>query len=214
MSWNFKEFRMPLDAQFTEADMVREISYAISEMTLLGNPEITLYLSIDNGDDADLELTLKDVDPEGNVLFLQSGLLRASLVHLFRRLEKLVPGETYEVRMSLLAPIAHVVRQGHSLEFTIGAPNPIPHPNVGSMPVGAPSINRVITRSDILLKFSFPFSLAQWPKHRRSNAASCGISLVERELNSCPGTADSVTSPPVPGRAQFAILKTATYRDH
>ncbi|MES0200930.1 CocE/NonD family hydrolase [Mesorhizobium sp. M0011] len=129
---------------------------AVSDMTLLGNPEITLYLSIDNGDDADLELTLKDVDPEGNVLFLQSGLLRASLraiddertstdevVHSFRKFEKLVPGEIYELRMSLLSPIGHVVRQGHSLELTVGAPNPIPHPNVGSMPAGAPSINRV-----------------------------------------------------------------------
>ncbi|RWH67690.1 CocE/NonD family hydrolase [Mesorhizobium sp.] len=127
-----------------------------SDMTLLGNPEITLYLSIDNGDDADLELTLKDVDPDENVLFLQSGLIRASLrevdeertysdevVHVFRKSEKLVPGEIYEIRMSLLSPLAHVVRGGHCLELTIGAPNPIPKPSIGSIPVGAASINRV-----------------------------------------------------------------------
>ncbi|TIP53055.1 MAG: X-Pro dipeptidyl-peptidase, partial [Mesorhizobium sp.] len=50
-----------------------------SDIVLLGNPEVTLYLSIDHGDDADLGLTLKDVDAEGNVLFVQGGLLRASL---------------------------------------------------------------------------------------------------------------------------------------
>ncbi|TIN31900.1 MAG: CocE/NonD family hydrolase [Mesorhizobium sp.] len=158
---------------------------AVSDMTLLGNPEITLYFSIDHGDDADLELTLKDVDPEGNVLFLQSALLRASLraiddertstdevVHLFRKFEKLVPGEIYDLRMSLLAPIAHVVRQGHSLELTIAAPNPIPHPHIGSIPAGGPSINRVYHSerypSKILLPL-LPGAVAQAP------APECGM---------------------------------------
>ncbi|WP_280174571.1 hypothetical protein [Mesorhizobium prunaredense] len=39
---------------------------------MLGNPEVVLYLSIDNGDDADI------AGPDG-VLFLQSGLLRAGI---------------------------------------------------------------------------------------------------------------------------------------
>ncbi|MEV8643992.1 CocE/NonD family hydrolase [Mesorhizobium ciceri] len=129
---------------------------ATSDIVLLGNPEVTLYVSIDNGDDADFELTLKDIDPEGNQLFLQSGLLRASLraidkertyedevVHLFTQSEKLVPGEIYEIRMSLLSPIAHVVRRGHSLELTIGAPNPIPHREAASIPAGDVSVNKV-----------------------------------------------------------------------
>ncbi|WP_234891216.1 CocE/NonD family hydrolase [Sinorhizobium meliloti] len=152
---------------------------AISDMTLLGNPEVTLYLSIDSGDDADVQLTLKDVDPEGNILFLQSGLLRASLraidetrtyadevVHSYRTLEKLVPGNIYEVRMSFLAPIAHVVRQGHSLELTVGAPNPIPLRNIGSIPAGAPSINRVYhseTYASKILLPVVPGAVAQAP---------------------------------------------------
>ncbi|TIN17874.1 MAG: CocE/NonD family hydrolase, partial [Mesorhizobium sp.] len=127
---------------------------ASSDMVLLGNPEITLYLSIDHGDDSDLELTLKDIDPDGNVLYLQGGLLRASLravdeartyadevVHSFRKSEKLVPGQIYAIRMSLLNPIAHAVRQGHCLELTIGAPNPIPHSVYSCIPAGGPSIN-------------------------------------------------------------------------
>lgn len=39
---------------------------AISDMALLGKPEVALFLSIDNGDDADLQLTLKDVDPNAS----------------------------------------------------------------------------------------------------------------------------------------------------
>ncbi|QKC92365.1 CocE/NonD family hydrolase [Mesorhizobium sp. NZP2234] len=124
---------------------------AASDMTLLGAPEITLYLSIDRGDDADLALTLKDIDPDGNVLFLQSGLRRASfreidevqsrvdeVVPTFRKSEKLEPEKIYEIRMSLHGPIAHVVRIGHSLELTIGAPSA----EIG-LPAGAISINRV-----------------------------------------------------------------------
>lgn len=129
---------------------------AASDMTLLGNPEITLYLSIDRGDDADLELTLKDVDPEGNVLLLQSGLQRASfreidkarsnadeVVPTFRKSEKLEPRKIYEIRMSLLGPIAHVVRKGHSLELTIGAPSATPRPIIASLPAGSLSVNKV-----------------------------------------------------------------------
>lgn len=152
---------------------------ATSDMVLLGNPEITLYLSIDHGDDADLELTMKDIDADGNVLFLQGGLLRTSLraidenrtysdevVHLFRKSEKLVPGEIYEIRMSLLNPIAHAVRQGHCLELTIGAPNPIPHCEYSCIPAGGPSINRVFHSekypSRILLPI-LPGAIAQAP---------------------------------------------------
>lgn len=157
---------------------------ASSDMVLLGNPEVTLYFSIDNGDDADFQLTLKDIDPDGNVLFLQPGLLRASLraidknrtyddevVHSFSKSEKLVPGNVYELRTSLLGQIAHVVRQGHSLELTIGAPNPIPHRNISSIPAGAASINRVYHSekypSKILLPI-IPGAVAQAP------APQCG----------------------------------------
>ncbi|MER9586653.1 CocE/NonD family hydrolase [Mesorhizobium sp. M0276] len=163
----------------------------VSDMTLLGNPEVTLYVSIDNGDDVDLELTLKDVDPAGSVLFLQSGLLRASLrsvdeartyadevVHSFRKFEKLTPGHIYEIRMSLLAPIAHVVRQGHSLELTIGAPNPIMHSDIGSIPAGAPSINRVYHSEKYPSKILLPVlpgavALAPAPEWGTQRAQPC-----------------------------------------
>lgn len=126
------------------------------DMTLLGNPEVSLFLSIDSGDDTDLAITLKDVAPDDTVLFLQLGLHRASfqeidesqtnpeeVMHTFAKNEKLQPKEIYEVRLSFLSPIAHVVRKGHRLELTIGAPSPIPHPLTASIPAGSPSINHI-----------------------------------------------------------------------
>ncbi|MER8912086.1 CocE/NonD family hydrolase [Mesorhizobium sp. M0854] len=139
------------------------------DMTLLGTPEVTLFLSIDQGNDADLELTLKDVDPDGNVLFLQAGLQRASfreidealtnveeIVPKFLKSEKLEPGKIYEIRMSLLGAIAHVVRKGHSLELTIGAPGLVPDRVIGSLPVGVPSINRIYSSKAYPSKILFP----------------------------------------------------------
>ncbi|MER8950013.1 CocE/NonD family hydrolase C-terminal non-catalytic domain-containing protein [Mesorhizobium sp. M0809] len=148
-------------------------------MTLLGNPEVTLFLSIDEGDDADLELTLKDVDPDGNVLFLQSGLQRASFRDIdmaltkaenvaptFRKSEKLEPGKIYEIRTSMLGMIAHVVREGHSLELTISAPSLVSDRVTGSLPVGVPSINRIYSSkaypSRILIPI-LPGAVAQAP---------------------------------------------------
>ena len=124
-----------------------------SDMALVGNPDVTIYLSIDHGNDVDLVLTLKDVGPDGSVTYVQTGMQRASfqeideaqstpdnIVHTFAKSEPLTPGKIYAVRMSLLGPVAHVVRKGHSLELTIGAPTPIPHhgsiPAGGSMPAG------------------------------------------------------------------------------
>ncbi|MER9521829.1 CocE/NonD family hydrolase [Mesorhizobium sp. M0614] len=151
----------------------------IDDMTLLGNPEVILFLSIDSGDDADLAITLKDVGPDDTVLFLQSGLHRASfqeideaqttseeVLHSFAKNEKLKPKEICEVRMSLLNPLAHVVRKGHSLELTIGAPNPIPHRLVASIPAGSLSINRIHhseTHSSRIILPIFPGAIAQAP---------------------------------------------------
>ncbi|WP_245449083.1 CocE/NonD family hydrolase C-terminal non-catalytic domain-containing protein [Phyllobacterium sophorae] len=56
----------------------------------------------------------------------------------FRQSEKLEPGKIYEIWRSLIGPIAHVVRKGHSLELTIAAPSA----NRG-LPAGAISVNRV-----------------------------------------------------------------------
>ncbi|ESY30975.1 hypothetical protein X747_31695 [Mesorhizobium sp. LNJC384A00] len=151
----------------------------VEDMTLLGNPEMILFLSIDSGDDADVSITLKDISPDGIVLFLQFGLHRVSfqeideaetnpeeVLHSFTRTEKLVPKQIYEVRMSLLSPLAHVVRKGHCLELTIGAPNPTPHTLAASIPAGSPSINRIHhseTHSSRIILPILPGAVAQAP---------------------------------------------------
>lgn len=99
--------------------------------------------------------TLKDVDPEGNTLYLTRGFLRASLREIdpartwsdevnqsFRKIEKLTPGKIYEARFSFWT-MAHVVRQGHRLELSILAPSDIPSPNMGATPIGGSSVNKV-----------------------------------------------------------------------
>lgn len=126
-----------------EPDSIGSVSYRMPprarDMVILGSAELTLYFST-SGSDVDFMFVLKDVDPEGNKLFLQKTVLRASkravdarasteweCLQSFDRIEPLTPGHVYEVRLSLTA-VGHVLRRGHSLEFTVLAPNTIPAP--------------------------------------------------------------------------------------
>ena len=124
------------------------------DMTILGLPQLTFFFSSEQKD-TDFMFTLKDVDPAGNTLFLQKAFLRAWLRHIdqskstadeiiqsFDKPEELVPGQVYEIKLSIPA-IGHVVRKGHRLELSILAPSPIPAPVMGGVPLGLPSINKV-----------------------------------------------------------------------
>jgi predicted acyl esterase len=123
-----------------------------SDLVLLGAPQLTFFFSSDQTD-TDFMFTLKDIDPADNTLFLQRSLLRASLravdresstvddiVQAFTRSENLVPGEIYEVRLSLGA-LGHVVREGHRLELSILSPGSVPNPVWGFAPALASSVN-------------------------------------------------------------------------
>jgi putative CocE/NonD family hydrolase len=127
-----------------------------ADLSILGVPQVTFYVSSDQKD-TDFLITLKDVDAAGNTLYLQHGYLRASLraldssrstpevaVQSFRAVQLLMPGRIYEMKLSLGA-VGHVVRQGHRLELSILAPNPIPQPGPGLGPVmiGLPALNTV-----------------------------------------------------------------------
>src|SRR5678815_5926818 len=79
-------------------------------------------------EDADFVVDLHDLYPNGDVQYLQRGLLRASMRaidntrtrpdairHRFDKSQPLVPGRVYEIKMSL-PPVGAVIRQGHRLE--------------------------------------------------------------------------------------------------
>lgn len=125
-----------------------------SDMTILGLPQLTFFVSSDQKD-TDFFFTLKDIDPAGNTLFVQRAFLRASLravdkekstadeiVQSFAATQELIPGNIYEVKLSIPA-IGHVIRKGHRLQLSILAPSPIPAPGLGAAPTGGPSVNRV-----------------------------------------------------------------------
>jgi putative CocE/NonD family hydrolase len=125
-----------------------------TDVAMLGMPKLTFFFSSEQAD-TDFMITLKDVDPAGDTLFLQRAFLRASLravdwsqstpdeiIQSFDRIEPLTPGKIYKIELSIPA-IGHVLRRGHRLELSILAPSPIPAPVMGGVPVGLPSLNRV-----------------------------------------------------------------------
>ncbi len=143
----------PYDAR-GEGGLSYRTAAVTADMTVLGLPQIDFFVSSDQKD-TDFFFTLKDIDPDGNVLFLQRAFLRASLraidsgkstpdeiIPAFSKKEELVPGRRYEIALSMPA-LGHVVRQGHRLELSILAPNPIPAPGLGAAPIGGPSVNKV-----------------------------------------------------------------------
>lgn len=124
------------------------------DTTILGLPQLTFYVSSEQKD-TDFMVTLHDIDADGNTLFLQRGLLRASMravdaarstpdqiIQRYDKPEELVPGTIYEMKLSLYA-LGHVVRQGHTLELSLMAPSPLFQPDWGPLPLALPSLNRV-----------------------------------------------------------------------
>lgn len=137
---------------------IGSLSYRTAPMTedtaILGSPVVTLYVSSQQKD-TDFMVALHDVYPDGKVMYLQRGFLRASHraldpkestahrpVPLHSRVEELEPGKIYELKFSLI-PLGHVIRKGHSLEVAILAPPTMPLPNWGFAPVMLPGINTV-----------------------------------------------------------------------
>ncbi len=122
-----------------------------SDLTILGSPLLTLYLSCE-ATDTDFMVVLHDVAPSGKTMYLQKGLLRASQRSIDPSksthealpdfdVKRLRPGEITEFKLSIL-PVGHVVRTGHQLELVVMAPSPIPQPNWGLLPVMLPSLNK------------------------------------------------------------------------
>lgn len=140
------QFSLPVEP---EGVLVYRSEPMTADMTILGAPQLTFYVSLQH-DDADFAIDLHDLYPNGDVQYLQRGLLRASMRavdparsradairHTFAKREPLVPGKVYEIRLSL-PPVGAVIREGHRLEVTIMAPSPIAQPDWGFQPTGQP----------------------------------------------------------------------------
>jgi predicted acyl esterase len=138
-----------------------------SDLALLGAPQLILHFSSD-ATDTDFLFTLKDIDPDGNALFLQRSVLRASMravdeaqstpdeiIQSFAEGKTLVPGEIVEVRLSLSA-LGHVLRQGHRLELSILAPSAIPNPIWGFASTAASAVNNVYHGGTYLSQLRLP----------------------------------------------------------
>ncbi|MEO7962737.1 MAG: CocE/NonD family hydrolase C-terminal non-catalytic domain-containing protein, partial [Gemmatimonadaceae bacterium] len=146
-----QQFALPVEP---EGVLVYRSAPMTADLTMLGAPQMTFYVSIQH-DDADFVVDLHDLYPNGDVQYLQRGLLRASMRaldparsrsdairHQFNKRDPLLPGKVYEIKMSL-PPIGAVIREGHRLEVTIMAPSPIAQPDWGFAPGGQPGRNTV-----------------------------------------------------------------------
>ncbi|MGH9271350.1 MAG: CocE/NonD family hydrolase, partial [Ilumatobacteraceae bacterium] len=106
-----------------------------AETVMVGSASADLWIRTD-ADDTDLEVTLSEIRPDGQEVYVQSGWLRASLralddaestelqpVHTFLEddAEPLVAGEWTPVRVEI-HPFAHAFRPGSRLRVTIDAP--------------------------------------------------------------------------------------------
>jgi putative CocE/NonD family hydrolase len=124
------------------------------DLTILGSTQVLLFVSSENVD-TDFVVTLHDIYPNGDVQYLQRGVLRASMrqvdearstpghvYHPFDKPEPLTPGQVYEVRLSL-PPLGAVLRKGHKLQVTVTSPSAIPQPDWGLQPLNLPGRNTI-----------------------------------------------------------------------
>ena len=102
---------------------------------LVGSASADLWVT-SSTPDTDIEVTLTEVRPDGNEVYIQSGWLRASQraldpnasselrpvqTHLGSDAAPLVPGQPTLVRVEIF-PFAHVLRPGSRLRLVVGSP--------------------------------------------------------------------------------------------
>jgi len=105
-----------------------------ADQALIGHGSADLWIRVD-ATDADLEVNLTEVRPDGREVYVQSGWLRAShralrddatelrpiKSHREEDLAPLVPGEWTLARVEIM-PFAHVVRAGSRLRLSVDTP--------------------------------------------------------------------------------------------
>lgn len=151
------------DPQFSlEPDPTGTLSWTTpplsQDLTILGSTQVHLFAASDTVD-TDFVVALHDIYPNGDVQYLQRGVLRASMrqvdealstpTHVYHPYDKtapLTPGKIYEIRLSLPA-VGAVLRKGHRLQVTITSPSAIPQPDWGLLPLDLPGRNTIYSSS-------------------------------------------------------------------
>lgn len=139
-----------MSASFTTAPLEED-------RVLFGTASADLFIS-STALDTDLELTLTEVRPDGQEMFVQQGWLRAShrkldpalttelrpyQTHLATDVQPLVPSMPTLLRVELF-PFGHVFRQGSQLRLTVAAPHVKPD-LWGFAAIPAPARNTIHT---------------------------------------------------------------------
>ncbi len=106
------------------------------DLTLVGNMSVDVWVSLAEATDADLEVTVSEIHPDGSEIYVQNGWLQLSQRALAPEATELRPvasrteadvaplepnGEPVLARIEVL-PFAHVFRQGSQLRVTIDTP--------------------------------------------------------------------------------------------
>ena len=116
------------------SDVVFESAPLASDQVMLGTGSVDLWIR-SVVDDADLEVNLTEVRPDGQERFIQSGWLRASLrklasnatelwpEHTYRQADEalLVPGQWTQARVGI-AGFSHVFRAGSRIRISVDTP--------------------------------------------------------------------------------------------
>lgn len=115
-------------------DVVFDSAPLTEDLVMIGSGSVDLFLR-SPVDDADLEVNLTEIRPDGQEMYVQSGWLRASLRKLssdatelwpsptYRQEDEalLVPGEWTPVRVGIAA-FTHVFRKGSRIRVTVDTP--------------------------------------------------------------------------------------------
>ncbi len=104
------------------------------DLVMLGSGSVDLYLQSDS-EEAELEVTLSEVRPDGNELYVQGGWLRATQRHLapnatelrpiknhFEEDARPLPAGEWELTRVEIMPFGHVFRSGSRIQIQVDTP--------------------------------------------------------------------------------------------
>lgn len=160
-----------------------------SDLTLLGSASLDLWLS-STAPDTDLQVTLSEVRPDGQEMYLEKGWLRVSQrkldparstvlrpyqTHLQQDVQLLTPGTPVAARVEVF-PFGALIRKGSSLRVSLEAPTSLPELwAFADFPV--PAVNTVL--SDKAHPSLLVLPVVPNDRNRRTTFPACGSLIRE-----------------------------------